>query len=217
MKDLAGKTVIDSEGAVGRVVALEPSDEVSGAGGAVRLRIEGADAPCLVVPWDALEERADGRLLLPFSFAEVIDHAVATAGEAAAEHRIPVIEERPVVRKRQAVTGTVRVTKRVRQWEEMIDEPLLRERVEVTRVPVGAWVEAPVPVRQDGDTTIVPLLEEVLVVEKRLRLVEEVHIRKHRTEAHEPKAVTLRREEAIVEPEGARSEEITGGRPEPGR
>ena len=55
------------------------------------------------------------------------------------------------------------------------------------------------PVRQEGDTTILTLIEEVVVVEKRLRAVEEVRVTKRQSVRHEPQTVTLRREEAVVE------------------
>ena len=46
---------------------------------------------------------------------------------------------------------------------------------------------------------IVPIMEEVLVIEKRLILKEELHIHKRRVETHQPQQVTLRREEVRVE------------------
>ena len=80
-----------------------------------------------------------------------------------------------------------------------MDEPLLRESVQVERVPINRLVaEAPAS-RQEGDTLVVPILEEVLVVEKRLMLMEEVRITRTRTEVHEPQTVTLRSEEAVIE------------------
>jgi stress response protein YsnF len=42
-------------------------------------------------------------------------------------------------------------------------------------------------------------VEEVLVVEKRLMLREEIHIRQQRIETHQPQRVTLRSEEVQVE------------------
>ena len=54
-------------------------------------------------------------------------------------------------------------------------------------------------VRHEGDTTVVTLVEEVVVVEKRLRATEEIRITKRRSVRHEPQQVTLRREEAVVE------------------
>ncbi len=112
---------------------------------------------------------------------------------------IPVVEERAVVLKRKKLTGGLRVRTVVREEEEVIDEPLTTEEVEVERVPLGRWVGAPVPVRQEGETTIITLLEEVVVVEKRLRATEEVRITKRRTTRQAAQQVTLRREEAVVE------------------
>jgi stress response protein YsnF len=71
--------------------------------------------------------------------------------------------------------------------------------VEVERVPLDQWVEAPVPVRQEGDTTIITLVEEVVVVEKRLRAIEEVRIIKRQDIEPSVQTVTLRREEAVIE------------------
>ena len=112
---------------------------------------------------------------------------------------VPVVEERAVVRKRKRVTGAVRVRTEVREDVEVVDQPLAVERVEVERVPLDRWLEAPVPVRQEGDTTVVTLHEEVLVVEKRLRATEEVRITRRTSVRHAEERVTLRREEAVVE------------------
>ena len=112
---------------------------------------------------------------------------------------IPVLEERAVILKRKKLTGGLRVRTVVRESEEVIDQPLTTEEVEVERVPLDRWVDAPVPVRQEGLTTIITLLEEVVVVEKRLRATEEVRITKRRTTRQAAQHVTLRREEAVVE------------------
>jgi stress response protein YsnF len=60
-------------------------------------------------------------------------------------------------------------------------------------------VETAPQVRREGNTLIIPLLEEVLVVEKRLILKEELHLTVEQTEGHKPQTVRLRREEATVE------------------
>src|SRR4051794_8550903 len=112
---------------------------------------------------------------------------------------VPVVEERAVVRKRKKVTGAVRVRTEVREEVEVVDAPLAVERVEVERVPLDRWIEAPVPVRQEGDTTVITLHEEVVVVEKRRRPTEEVGARGRPPPRHSPERVTLRREEAVVE------------------
>jgi len=112
---------------------------------------------------------------------------------------IPVVEEQAVVSKHKKLTEGVRVRTVVNEAQEVIDEPLATEDVEVERTPLDRWVDAPVPVRHDGDTTIVTLVEEVVVVEKRLRATEEIRITKRRSVRHEPQQVTLRREEVVVE------------------
>lgn len=125
--------------------------------------------------------------------------SAAEAASATDRQVIPIVEERAVVLKRETPTEGVRVRTAVREDEAVIDEPVARETVEVERVPLDRWVEAPVPVRQEGDTTIVTLLEEVAVVEKRLRATEEVRITKRRVVEHSSQTVTLRREEAVIE------------------
>jgi stress response protein YsnF len=112
---------------------------------------------------------------------------------------IPLVEERAVILKRKKLTGGLRVRTVVRESEEVIDQLLTTDKIEVERVPVDRWVEAPVPIRQEGETTIITLLEEVVVVEKRLRATEEVRITRRRTTRQAAQQVTLRREEAVVE------------------
>ena len=112
---------------------------------------------------------------------------------------VPIVEEEAILVKRERSTGGVRVRTIVREHEETIDVPLSTEEVEVERVPLDEWVDGPVPVRREGDTTIVTLVEEVVVVEKRLRAVEEIRIAKRQAERRAPQTVTLRREEAVIE------------------
>jgi stress response protein YsnF len=65
-------------------------------------------------------------------------------------------------------------------------------------VPINRIVTEALPVRYEGDTTIISLLEEVLVVEKRLMLREEVHIKRVHKEVHKPQEVLLREERVEV-------------------
>ncbi|QYF96159.1 YsnF/AvaK domain-containing protein [Massilia sp. PAMC28688] len=115
---------------------------------------------------------------------------------------MPVMREDVQVGTRQVDTGRgVRIHKTVSEQPHHIDQTLLREAVNVRRIPVDKIVsltEAPVA-RQEGDTLIVPILEEILVVEKRLRIKEEIHIT--RTAQQEPYAETvmLRSEHVSVE------------------
>ncbi len=112
---------------------------------------------------------------------------------------IPIVEELLTVDKRAVITGGVHLTKHVTEREEVIDEALLRESVTVERVPINKIVAEAPPSRQEGDTLIVPVLEEVLVTEKRLMLKEEIRITRTQTTVHEPQTVTLRSEKAVLE------------------
>jgi uncharacterized protein (TIGR02271 family) len=89
---------------------------------------------------------------------------------------LPVIEETLTVDTRPVETGRIRIQQVVHEREEPVDPPLLQEEVIIERVPVNRVVEGPVPGRYEGDTMIVSVLEEVVVVETRLLLTEEVHI-----------------------------------------
>ena len=132
---------------------------------------------------------------------------------------IPVVEEQLVVARRNTVTGLVRLKKRVHQEDKVVDEPLRAVEIEVERVPVGRWVDAPLPVRREGNTTIYPVLEEVAVIEKRLRLVEEVRVTRKQLVRHSPEPVSVRREEVTVERVRipAASGEVWQVRPSPDR
>ena len=112
---------------------------------------------------------------------------------------IPVLEETFDVQQHQVETGGVRVTKVVHEHEEVVTAPHVHEEVTVERVTLNRLVDAPVPVRQEGDTLIISLLEEVVVMEKRLRVKEELRITTRRIEEQTSQQVTLRREEAVVE------------------
>ena len=58
-------------------------------------------------------------------------------GEVVDEAVVPVVEETAVVRKERVATDTVRLHKRVREDEEVLDVPLRAEAIEVER----AWFE----------------------------------------------------------------------------
>ncbi len=112
---------------------------------------------------------------------------------------IPVVEERLNVTKRETVTGVVRLTKHVHEEEQVVDEPIEAVEIDVERVKLDRWVDNPVPVRQEGDTTIYPVLEEVAVVETRLKLVEEVRVTRRHVARRATDRIPVRREEIKVE------------------
>ena len=81
-------------------------------------------------------------------------------GRPADEAVVPVVEETAVVHKERVATETVRLRKRVHEDEEVLDVPVQTETIEVERVPVGRWLDAPADVRHEGNTTVYPVVEE---------------------------------------------------------
>jgi stress response protein YsnF len=103
----------------------------------------------------------------------------------------------------------VRVRKIVHEETAHVDEAVREERVSVERVPVHRLAEGTPGVRHEGDVMIVPVLEERLVVEKRLFIVEELRITRQASTRSEPQELKLRREEVVVERLDPRTQEWT--------
>jgi uncharacterized protein (TIGR02271 family) len=154
------------------------------------------DGTELQVPAANVSEGIEGLYYLPLRLEFTSTESTPTEP---AEQHIPVVEEELKVGKRTVHTGAVTVTKQVHEREEIVDLPLERIEVEVVRVPVNEIVDRPVPMRTEDGVTIIPVLEEIQVVEKRLLLKEEVHIRRKLREEHHPQRVQLRREEVVIE------------------
>lgn len=112
---------------------------------------------------------------------------------------LPIVEETVTVGKKKRIIGKIVAKTSVVEDEHTIDEPLVCESVDIERLAVDRWVDAPVPVRHEGNTTILSIMEEVVVVEKRWKVVEEIHLTKREAIRHEPQQVVVRRTEATVE------------------
>jgi len=113
---------------------------------------------------------------------------------------IPVVEEQLELSRERVETGRVRISKSVETREVLVDDPLKRETVRVEHVPINQVVTGAVPqVREEGDVTVIPILEERVVTRTELVLVEEVRIHREHSEYHDPQRVTLRKEVVAVE------------------
>ena len=133
-----------------------------------RLRL--ADGREIQVPSSELELKPDGSFYLKNLPAVEENELPAPA------HEEPAPVEPPVV------TGA-----------SYTGEALYRENCDIKRVPMKRLLDKPAEPRQEGDTLIVPLMEEVLVLEKRLLLREELHITRRREQ--NPHVSPVRREE----------------------
>lgn len=116
-----------------------------------------------------------------------------------AETVIPLIEERLKIERAVRETGRVRVVVATTAEQRLVEETLRRREVEVIRTPIGRTVTEAPPVREEDDSLVIPVVEEVLVVERRLVLREELRLRLKLTERQETATVTLRRQDATIE------------------
>ena len=112
--------------------------------------------------------------------------------------RIPLHVEEVSVSRREIKKANVQIALITGTREQLIDEELTHVRVEIERVPIGRTIEVVPPISQEGDTTIIPVVEEIVVVERRLVLKEEVRVRRVSTKEQHQETVVLRQQEAVV-------------------
>ena len=109
---------------------------------------------------------------------------------------VPLVEEQLQVEKQWKEAGAALIKKSVETVTEEIPVELAHEEVEVQRVAVNrvlAEGESAAP-RQEGDTLIIPVIEEEVVVLKRRVVREELRVTKQRLVRQETIRDTVRKE-----------------------
>lgn len=124
---------------------------------------------------------------------------MSTRNDPPSTTRVPVVEEQARIGKRRVTSGRVHVRTHVEERREVLKEQLIGEVLDVTNVAVEREVQAAPPPRQEGDVTIVSLVEERMVVTRKLFVVEEFHIRRSTRLDEISVPVTLRAMRAVVE------------------
>lgn len=109
-----------------------------------------------------------------------------------AEASIPLVQENLTVAKHSVETGRVRIRTVVDEKLVRVSEQLERDDVTIERVSVNREVTEAPEVREENGVLIVPVLEEVVVVEKRLFLKEELHVHRNRRSEPIDEAVRVR-------------------------
>lgn len=109
---------------------------------------------------------------------------------------IPVIEEQVTIGKEVKETGRIRIEKRVSQREETVDLSLSRDEHTIEHIPRNIYVDTIPVMRHEGNTIIIPVLEEVIV--KRTLLVEEIRITKNTVQTNGQQNITLHKEIVTV-------------------
>ena len=144
------------------------------------------------VPSDLLRLGEDGDYHVAFRFARI-------TGEVSPEEYVGATGGEWELIERDEATGRIRLVRTIREREEVIDEPLLRDDVHVRRVPIGREVDGPMDSRYEGDTLVIPVMREEMVVDRRWVLVEELHVTRARGEERQTEHVQGRGEHVRME------------------
>lgn len=205
----AGSTVYCADQRFGTLVGVEGTPQAR----LLVLQPDG-EGDVLRLPVIYVASAGDNRVVLNMTCADVWKVAGQLAGPAAPDVQgdrntiaIPLVEEQLVPETRWVQAGAVEIAKHVRTGVQEIDVPLQFEQAVVEHVAVNRVLrddEVPQP-RQEGDTLIVPVVHEQLVVLKQRVLVEEVRITKQVATRTEHVAEEVRREEIALSHPGLQS------------
>lgn len=118
---------------------------------------------------------------------------------------VNLIGEHLEVHKQWVQSGEVVIRKSVQTSQQTIPVELQYEQVQVDRVPVNRPVPAGEKIEPwwEGEVMVVPVVEEEIVVSKRLVIREELRITKLRATRQETVSDTIRREVLDVNTAGA--------------
>ncbi len=202
-----GAAVVATDGEVGTVeeVVVDPATDAPRV-----LVVRATSGDRWQIPYDLIAaESTSWEVRLGMARTELTAYAAqatASAGtlDAVGDHLVvPVREEVLVPTTRPVELGEVRVHKRVETvpYETLVG--ITRDDVEVERVALNRAIDAVPGPRQEGNTLVIPVVEEVLVTEKRLVLREEIRVTRRQVSEQVRVAENLRREVVEIEdPEG---------------
>ena len=203
-----GATVLATDGEVGTVEAIV-ADQTSG-------------EPSLLV----VRTRAGERVEVPIALVAAdstgrevrlsVAHGALTAGMTALNVvgdrlTVPVREEVLVPTTHPIELGTVRIHKRIETVPAETMVEVMRDEVAVERVAIDRQVDAVPAPRHEGETLVIPVVEEVLVTEKRLLLREEIRVTRRQVSQSVPVRDTVRRE--VIEIEELHADQTGAGGP----
>jgi uncharacterized protein (TIGR02271 family) len=129
--------------------------------------------------------------------------------EESAVSKISLVEERLNIDIQKIETGKVQVHKKIVSEEISQQVPVTHEEIEVTHKAINQYVDAAPAIRFEGDTTIISVVKEVLVIEKKLMLVEEIRLSKKQITTTTNVTEVVRKEEIEINRIGSRTENTT--------
>ncbi|QDA36430.1 DUF2382 domain-containing protein (plasmid) [Paracoccus liaowanqingii] len=112
---------------------------------------------------------------------------------------LPLIEERLTITKDRRMTGRVRVSTTTETVDSSLPVELSGTEVHVVRVPIDRRIDTVPEITTEGELTIVPVVEERMVMTRELYLREEIHIRRIDFQDTQEVPVSVRRQTAHVE------------------
>ncbi|HET7034137.1 MAG TPA: DUF2382 domain-containing protein [Thermomicrobiaceae bacterium] len=112
---------------------------------------------------------------------------------------IPVVEEQVEIQTRVVDLGHVHVRKQVEQQLDERTLPLRHQEMQIEHVPVDEVIPEMLEPYMDGDAYVVPIVEEEVVIERRLRLKELLRITRVAAEHEQTLRTPYRRERVVVE------------------
>jgi hypothetical protein len=174
MPELQGFPLVTSSGRKGRVFRASRFLDRSNVN-----KVELEDGTETSVLATDLKVQPDGTFLLE-------DKAMDGASEPARETAPAPPPVRPA-----DPAPTTRIERTAPGGDVLFNEPLFSEDVHIERVPVNRIISGPAQTRQEGDTTIIPVVEEVITIQKRILLREEVRITRKRSEIREPRRIRM--------------------------
>lgn len=180
---ISQRNIEDSEGVVLPIQGVS-QDESS-----LIVRLE--DQSLAYVPIRYLQKKDEDHYHLAMSFRDL--------EKAPTYHVMPVVEERPVIQKKKVETEKISIRKKVEQKPKTVEETLSREEVRIERRTVHEIRPTPAEPRIEGSFHIIPVQEEILVVEKRFLVREEIWIEKVHVQHNEKITVDLRSENVTID------------------
>lgn len=205
----AGMNVVAQDGPVGTVVSVprvEIDDPTLPADIIVLANPESAgpgEEEVLRVPREMVERvegdtvylNADRRSVPRASSAVAATHRLKTdASPVTVKAHEEVVDVTPRVVER----GYVSIRKKVGEYLDEQTLQLAQHEVQIDHVPIDEIVPEYIEPYMDGDVYVVPVIEEEVVIQRRLRLKEEIRVHRSVVERTETIQTPFRRERVVV-------------------
>ena len=112
--------------------------------------------------------------------------------------KMQVCQEELKIKKRRIPVKKLSIRKRTKYTDFKSEIPLVSEQLSYTEVPFNTEVEQIPEVRQEGDTTIIPVIKEIPIISKKIVLIKEIHITRSQSLSTETIEAKLRSEEVEI-------------------